>query len=254
MIYEHFDEKVYDKLLRLFQEKHTYRNEIYMKNANLGYSISDAERFVNRVFRRFIGMNICIIDKEITATVHRYKCLYNTQSVSETTTFINKIEPKSVYAVDREINFSYDDAWKECRKKFVTITDISAFNKMYGGAYIQMSVRDLITDRTTAYMLDYNFFRNAQYREVSDEEVMMLTNLLKDDREDENFEVVRYMDFEEMVEAKLCRKNCSAKKIPFDDPRARVRSIIKAKDYDEAYVKATKELGWKYPPIEIHRV
>lgn len=252
MIYNMFDEHVYSKFLELFNKKSTYLNEKYEKVANLGYSITDAERFLNRVCRKYIGLNICIIDKVVTATKTAYK---NYDGKVEA--FINHLGKQiSWYSTDSD-EFQYistDNLWIFPKKRYLSITNISACNKMHGGAYIVMTTKDIITGDVHCYRLDSRFFRHIQYTMVDEQMVLMLSTLLNDDREDIEFEVSRRMTFDEMVSAKLCRKNCAANKIPFNDPRAVVKTVIKAKDYNDAYAKSESDLNWPLPPLDIHRI
>lgn len=253
MIYQNFDEKWYTKLFKCFDSKDKFINEKYKKAINSETSISDADRFVGKVFNRFIGRNACLIDKIVKGTSYRIHGLDGKASV-----FMNMLDhPCSEYDefIDRKVpQMNVDNHVVVAKKKYIKITYIQAVNRPYGGAIIVMYGQDLVTGEGFSYEMSRSFFRNAQFRFIDDSEADAMSKLLADDREAVEFEAVRHMTFDEMVAAKLCRKNCKSSNIPFNDPRARVSSIVWAKDYDEAYKTADTTLGWPYPPMEIKRI
>lgn len=246
MIYDSFPSDYVIKVHDILRHKPIYINEKYNEFAkDAGGIATDSSRFVKRVFQKYVGKKLCIIDKMKVAGKYRKQ---------DGTVVIQACDnPISIYS--REYTKFYDN-WEPVavpKKRYIEIYDIQVRQSEYS-CYIGVSAYDLITGQKIIYDLCQNTMIDVQFTEISDDTADFYKHLLNDDRSEVEFLVKRYMTFDEMVANKFCRKNCASNKIPWHDERCRVSAIVKAKDIDEVFAKCKSELQWPSLPYEVKRL
>ena len=187
------------------------------------YWSSDRDRFVGRFFKKYVGKNFILMDKEIIAY----------QDAIDDCGFYNTCDPLSLYSREYRENSYHFRGVPVYRnsKKFLHVTYIHAVNQMYGRGFIEMACLDIL-GREFRYVLDSNTLRNMQFREISDYEFERMADLFRDDRDDRAYKVTRYLSTDEMKERKK-----SLRKGPVKET-----VTVMAKDADAAYKKCTNAI------------
>lgn len=187
------------------------------------YWSSDRDRFVGRFFKKYIGKNFILMDKEIIAFnvlvgdhIRYWSC-----------------EPMSVYSNEyRKSGYSYQgEPIYRNSKKFLHISYIHAVNQMYGRGYIEMLCRDIL-ERQFRYVLDINTLTHMQFKEITDDEFYRMADMFRDDRDEHAYKVTRCLSVDEMKTKKKSLCNGPIKETV----------IVMAKDSYEAYNKCTNAI------------
>ena len=101
-----------------------------------------------------------------------------------------------------------------------------------------MYCHDLFGDKVD-YMLDLHMLANMQFKEITDEEFNQMARLFRDDRDDREFKVTRYLDADELKSRKRSeRKNL----IKIGRYLAKEIVTVMAKDSEEAMNKCTNAI------------
>lgn len=224
MKYDMLDKESVKRVIDTFDNHDDAINKKYeqIKNKD-NYWLSDRDRFVGRFFKKYVGKNFILMDKEIIAY----------QDVIDDCGFYTTCEPMSLYSREyRETYYHYRGVpVYRNSKKFLHVTYIHAVNQMYGRGFIEMACQDIL-DREFRYVLDSNTLRKMQFREISDDEFERMAEMFRDDRDEIPFKVTRYLSYDEM---KKCKKTRS--KQPVKDTVQ-----VMARDCEEAMSKVTNAI------------
>ena len=209
MNYKMFSIPEADRFWNKFISHKNFVNEKYKtfcREENKNRSICDRDRFVEKFFKKYIGKYIAVIDKVFTGSISKYG----------DNSYFYLVKPISIYSMDyNEMNTNYSgELLIHPKKNYYKIQYVSNHNMMYGsGGYIEISAMDVMGN-TVSWKCNQNFIRNFQFRFITEQEFNHVANLFMDDRDLIPFTGKRILGFNEMVEKKLCRKNCAANKIP----------------------------------------
>lgn len=179
---------------------------------------TDRERFVGRLFRKYEGKHIILIDKKVVG--YNYD---NYVAINES--------PVSVYSN------SYHTAWGvptaepllRVQKTYLHINGFQAINELYGLGYIEMNCTDAL-GTVFKVRLDHNNMLHLQFKEITELEFQAVARMFEDDRSDRAYKVTRYLMPEEIKYRNT--KNGIRKKVKTH--LIEEQTIVKAKDIDEA--------------------
>lgn len=229
MNYKMFSIPEADRFWNKFINHNNIVNEKYKtfcSEENKDRSLCDRDRFVEKFFKKYIGKYISVIDKVFTGTISKYG--------NNSYYYLDLVKPVSIYSMDYDdMNIDYSgDLLIHPKKNYYRIQYVRNQNMIYGSGYIEISAMDIMGN-TVSWKCNQNFIRNFQFRFITEQEFNHIANFFKDDRDLIPFTGKRILGFKEMVEKKLCRKNCAINKIPtvYED----VETL--AVDRDDAYNK-----------------
>lgn len=224
MKYDMLDKESVKRVIDTFDNHDDARNEKYEQiKKKDNYWLSDRDRFVGRFFKKYVGKNFILMDKEIVAY----------HDTIDDCGFYSSCEPMSLYSReyrDNSYHFRGVPVYRNS-KKFLHVSYIHAVNQMYGRGFIEMACQDIL-DRQFHYVLDFNTLKNMQFREISDEEFDRMADLFRDDRDDRAYKVTRYLSSDEMkARKKSLRKGLVKETV-----------TVMAKDSEAAYKKCTNAI------------
>ena len=231
MKYDMLDKESVKRVIDTFEAHSLFINKKYEAfKSKDNYWSSDRDRFVGRFFKKYLGKFFILIDKEVIG-------YYNEVNDSG---YFSGVDPVSIYSREYNEHFYHYRGKRVTRtvKKFLYVSGISAVNTMNGSGYIGMSCHDLFGDKVD-YMLDLHMLANMQFKEITEEEFNQMARLFRDDRDDREFKVTRYLDVDELKSRKR-----SERKNLIKTGRYHTKEIVTviAKDSEEAMNKCTNAI------------
>ena len=175
--------------------------------------MSDRDRLVGRMAKKFIGKYFVLADKEIIA--YRYEdCVF-------------AADHESVYSKKPDYCTNQGTPIIRTIRKYLRIVNVRAVNEMYGkGGYICLDCYDTF-DNSFKIHCDYTNLASIQFREITKQEFDAVVSMFEDDRDPIDFKVTRFMDYDEM-KAKFPKRKRFANLI-------KETVVVKAKDAHDAY-------------------
>lgn len=205
----------------------------FCSKENADRYLCDRDRFVEKFFKPYIGKYIAAIDKICTGSMNTY---------DENHHYFYAIKPVSIYSFEYDKLDSFNFTGTKLirpRKNYFRINYAANHNEMYGnGGYIEIRAEDVIGN-TVSWKCDRDFIRNFQFKIISEDEFRHISDFFKDDRDLIPVVGQRILMFYEMVERKLCRKNCAQDKIPTIYEPIETMAL----DCDDAWNKFNKMKG-----------
>lgn len=175
--------------------------------------MSDRDRLVGRMAKKFIGKYFVLADKEIVAESYE-NCVF-------------AVDHESVYSKKPDYCINQGKPIIRTIRKYLRIANVRSVNEMYGhGGYICLDCYDTF-DNSVKIRCDYTNLSSIQFREITEQEFDAVVSMFEDDRDPIDFKVTRFMDYDEM-KAKFPKR-----KRFFNLMKETV--VVKAKDADEAY-------------------
>lgn len=175
--------------------------------------MSDRDRLVGRMAKKFIGKYFVLADKEIIA--YRYEdCVF-------------AADHESVYCKKPEYCVNQGEPVIRTIRKYLRIVNVRAVNEMYGnGGYICLDCYDTF-GISVNIRCDYTNLTSIQFREITKQEFDAVVSMFEDDRDPIDFKVTRFMDYDEM-KAKFPKRKRFNHLI-------KETVVVKAKDAHDAY-------------------
>lgn len=225
MVYKELTLKEARRVMDAFYAHHAYINEDYKKFSNPDdedYSITDQERFVNRLFGKYVGKYYALIDK-----VYWGRCSEN---------HIFSAEAQSIYdAYYKPHNIMAD--FKDIvipRKTYLFVSGISAINQYDGPGYICVYAMD---EHGTNRRIKLDLY-HMQWAEISKDEYGQVARLFADDRSEVGYACKRWLSPQELKDQGLYPNKKSA-----SIPTVEVDVCMVAKDRNDAVDKVWKAYG-----------
>ena len=181
---------------------------------------TDRERFVGRLFRKYAGKHIILIDKQIVGYSYDNHVAIND-------------EPVSVYSNSHNTTWGVpvEEPLLRVQRRYLHINGFQAINELYGLGYIEMSCTDALGN-LFKLRLDHNNMLRLQFKEITELEYQAVARMFEDDRSDRAYKVTRYLMPEEIKQRKT--KDGIRKKVTTH--LIEEQTIVKAKDIDEARI------------------
>lgn len=175
--------------------------------------MSDRDRLVGRMAKKFIGKYFVLADKEIIAESYE-NCVF-------------AVEHESVYSKKPDYHINQGKPIIRTIRKYLHIVNVRSENEMYGkGGYICLECYDTF-DNLVKIRCDYNNLVSLQFREITKQDFDAVVSVFEDDRDPIDFKVTRYMDYDEMKAKFPKRKRF--------DHLMKETVVVKAKDAHDAY-------------------
>lgn len=225
MVYKELTLKEARRVMDAFYAHHAYLNEEYKKFSNPDdedYSITDRERFVNRLFGKYVGKYFALIDKVYWGRT--------------TTNHVFVAEEQSIYDAKFKEHYAMAD-FKDIiipRKTYLFVSSISAVNQYEGPGYICVYAMD---EHGTNRRIKLDL-HHMQWVEISKDEYEQLARLFADDRSEVGYACKRWLSPQELKDKGLYSNKKSASL-----PTVDVDVCMAAKDRDEAIDKVWKKYG-----------
>lgn len=226
MMYKELTLKEARRVMDAFYAHHAYLNEEYKKFSNHDddedYSITDRERFVNRLFGKYVGKYYALIDKVYWGRA--------------STNHVFMAEEQSIYDAKFKEPYAMVD-FKDIvipRKTYLFVSSISAVNQYEGPGYICVYATD---EHGTSRRIKLDL-HHMQWVEISKDEYEQVARLFADDRSEVGYACKRWLSPQELKDKGLYPKKKSASL-----PTVDVDVCIVAKDRDDAVDKVWKKYG-----------
>lgn len=225
MKYNSLTNAVGAKIFDRFIKNSVLINKEYEKLIKDKTNVSYRERWVDKFLNsRFKGKYIVLMDEIITGYVYS-----NSLSLCPHT---SKFEVQ----YNRTCGTHQGEPMTIHQKKFLKICFFRAVNEACDEGYIELACVDNLGN-SVSYAIKRHNIAKFQWHEIEKKTFDEMSRVYMDDRDLEPYTVVRMLTFNEMVERKLIRENCAAKKIPIILEEEQVY----AKSKDDAYYVAMRE-------------
>lgn len=236
MKYDMFKKEDIKRVLDAFDAHDLIINKKYeaMKKSKDNYWHSDRDRFVGRFFNKYKGKFFILINKEVIGHA----------DTVDNHSFFNFCDPESVYSSEYKNTFYRYRGEPIIRvtKKYLCVSYFGSVNTSACSGYIEMNCYDIFGDRIN-FRLDYDMLSQMQFKEIPEEEFNRAASFFSDDRDEQEYQVTRYLTDEELKARKNKRKGL----IKVCRGLAKEVVTVMAKDSDLAMKKCTNA-------IEVHKV
>lgn len=172
--YDSFDLSFIEKLYKMFNKHSQAFNEKHEQY------VSDRDRFVKKLFNKFVNKTFIFIDKV------PYLRIYEVENNSYATILNNE---KSIYCHNETASMEKDRLYKKVEKRYLVISGFEAVNTFYGNDYIQVTCFD-VTGTQYKFELSHNNLLDMQFKEIDSETYHAVAALFADNRKDEKFKIV----------------------------------------------------------------